>query len=881
MEVYITNVCLSANPSDLKRAIAAVLHGPPFEDYHTLPLNFDVVLHPPSKNGPRSGRLSLPSAEVGQHFLREYGGKRPRGEIRAGTPGRILSFERSRYEPRSELVYKLRQLPYVDPKQEEDRAALAAQLRARLVSVSTIQFGWQCRDGVLSVEYERDCGGIGRLGFDNDRRQFRVRIHEKEENLVVAIRASQISTASLALDPNTNCPIIALTLAYPPTYESELPTSVDFDDLFDLFDTPAQRAYSGPSRIRRSALDYEHYEHAAYSSLALRIVCEGEFAAENFKWICVHAHIPLQADLLVAEPRNLFSAELRTIYAAWLSSLRYDIAFQIDAIARASTLNLDELLFLRTEIDGTIENNGIVWTAAFIRYFAYQAQDPSWYQMARDGTYFRALQKYFVFCRDMFVLPATQGNPEVHGTREDTFECYHARITPTRILLDGPFPERKNRVMRTYADNSSNFLRVSFSDENGAQYRFDRDVDGHALIQERLGEPLLRGFEVAGRRFEWLAYSQSGLKQHSVWFIAPFQARDADGQVNVVDAEEIIAGLGTFHNIPHDPELMMCPARYGARIAQAFTTTEAAVEVEVEEVFVDEDIKDATGRRSFTDGVGTMSEELALDIWNALQSKSVHHRRYGRCMPKAIQIRFQGYKGMLSLDHRLQGRAICLRPSMKKFEAPGSMMIEVASVFNKPTRFYLNRPLIMLLEGLQVRGGYNIFKTLQDAVIRDTKEAIESFQGAATFCENYGLGSAYKLASVFSNLAKCGMDALTDAFLLQVLNFGIYHVLRDLKYRARIPVPGGYSLVGVADVHGYLEEGEIFACVSSQEGDEPIYLEGPTMITRSPTIHPGDVQVVRAIGRPPSGSVFDIEPLTNSVVFSTKGMVCLISLLMS
>ncbi|KIP09624.1 hypothetical protein PHLGIDRAFT_28970 [Phlebiopsis gigantea 11061_1 CR5-6] len=810
-------------------------------------------------------------AQVGQHFLREYGGKRPRKTIRVGAPGRILAFELSRHEPRPELVYRLRQLPYVDPKQAEDRAALLAQLRTRLVSVSTIQCGWQCRDGVFSVEYEKYCSGIGRLGFDDDRRQFRLRIHEEDRNLVIAIRASQISAASLALDSKKGSPTIAFTLAYPPVYESEPPTPVDFDDIFDLFDMTARRTSSGPSRVRLSALDDEHREHTPFSSLAFRIVCEGEYAVENFKWICAHAHISLHTDFLAAEYRDIFSAELCTIYAAWLPILRYEIAFQVDAIARAGTLSIEELFFLRNEIEETIEGNGTVWTAAFIRYFAYQAQDTSWYMIARDGSYYRALQKYFKFCRGMFVLPVSQENREMHKTREDTFECYHARITPTRILLDGPFPERSNRVMRKYAGYTSNFLRVSFSDENGAQYRFDRDVDGRSLIYERLGEPLLHGFEIAGRRFEWLAYSQSGLKQHSVWFMAPFSAHDVKGEVATVNAETIIADLGTFHNIPHDPELMKCPARYGARIAQAFTTTEAAVEVEVEEVFLDEDIKDSTGRRSFTDGVGTMSEELASDIWSALQNKSVRHRRYGRCMPKAIQIRFQGYKGMLSLDYRLQGRAICLRPSMKKFEAPGSMMIEVASVFNKPTRFYLNRPLIMLLEGLQVRGGYDIFKTLQDAVIRDTKEAVESFQGAASLCESYGLGPAFKLSSIFSNLAKFGVQALADTFLRQVLNFGIYHVLRDLKYRARIPVPGGYSLVGVADVHGYLEEGQVFACVSSQEGEEAIYLEGPTMITRSPTIHPGDVQVVHAIGRPPSGSVFDIEPLTNSVVFSTKG----------
>lgn len=222
-------------------------------------------------------------------------------------------------------------------------------------------------------------------------------------------------------------------------------------------------------------------------------------------------------------------------------------------------------------------------------------------------------------CRTCSILPSSQ------DTREETFDCYHAKITPTRVLFDGPFPERTSRVVRSYAGYTSSFLRVSFVDEDCVQYRFDRDVDGHKFIKERFGESLLNGIGIAERRFEFLAYSQSGLKQHSVWFVTPFWEYEIKDRVTMIDAETIIARLGTFHGVPHDPDLMKCPARYGARIAQAFTTTEAAVDVEVEEMFPADDIMDADDRRSFTDGVGLMFRELALDIWCALQHKSVHH----------------------------------------------------------------------------------------------------------------------------------------------------------------------------------------------------------------------------------------------------------------
>jgi len=42
-------------------------------------------------------------------------------------------------------------------------------------------------------------------------------------------------------------------------------------------------------------------------------------------------------------------------------------------------------------------------------------------------------------------------------------------------------------------------------------------------------------------------------------------------------------------------------------------------------------------------------------------------------------------------------------------------------------------------------------------------------------------------------------------------------------------------------------------------------------------IHPGDVQLVQAIGKPPKNSPYDIEPLANCVVFACQGSFPLIN----
>jgi hypothetical protein len=106
--------------------------------------------------------------------------------------------------------------------------------------------------------------------------------------------------------------------------------------------------------------------------------------------------------------------------------------------------------------------------------------------------------------------------------------------------------------------------------------------------------------------------------------------------------------------------------------------------------------------------------------------------------------------------------------------------------------------------------------------------------------------------------------------LKESLDLAVQHVLRELKHRARIPVPGSWTLVGIADIHDFLKEGEIFVCVRERQS-EPIYLEGNVLVSRSPCLHPGDVQIVRAIGRPPPGSPFEKEELPNTIVFSCQG----------
>lgn len=303
----------------------------------------------------------------------------------------------------------------------------------------------------------------------------------------------------------------------------------------------------------------------------------------------------------------------------------------------------------------------------------------------------------------------------------------------------------------------------------------------------------------------------SALKEHSVWFVTPF----VHEKYGVMTANNIRTRLGNFDVVSN------CPARYAARISQAFSATDPSITLEAEEIIRIPDIeaKDTNGEIiTFTDGVGTMSRDTAFNIARAL-AKHREHKRRGRY--KALrehcvfQVRIGGSKGMLSVDYKASDSAICLRPSMEKFDAPDSLDIEVAGTFERPGPMYLNRPLIMVLETLGV--SIDAFMHLQAQVVADIKIAPTSLTGSAKLLQTYGLGNAFRLPSVLLGLAKAGMATPPkDGFFKRGMHFATNDALRGLKYKARIPVPDSYTLVGVADIHNVLEEGQIYGKYISQ-----------------------------------------------------------------
>ncbi|KAL1748886.1 RNA dependent RNA polymerase-domain-containing protein [Schizophyllum fasciatum] len=850
MDIFMRNIGFSTTQYELTQSLADILHHEPYNHMSGLPINFAVRLFK-DKNGVRQHRgmgiLTVPTEEIGRTFLFEYGEALGRAPFKLCYPprsnGRAVKFKLGDRPPIASILGDIRRLPYQDPRAVQAQNERTNYLQRNQIGVTAVQFGWECYDAVFSIEWEESFQwNDAYVMLDDERREIRVRMRHPSSPgrlLAIAIRFSQIR--SISAPRRSESPAITITLSVPPFFESEVPNP-----------TPDDR------RVRLQCLPFGNHEDVVpYTSLALRLVLPSQGFMQQFHDIAEVADVHHLDDCdYPAVRRGIFGPATMERLRTWQRQFPWMVGFQIEGLLRCLLLQPDELLAFMPKIHDMYRRRGAHYCALFLKFF--QGRLVAWVDYEDDS---ETIQECFDRAGVEF---AKQGLDEVvKPTDGSVFDSLHVIVTPTTMILEGPFPERSNRIIRMFdAKHHDSFLRVSFVEEGRLQYRFDREVDGRTFICDRIGPLLKEGLVIAGHKFDFLAYSQSALKEHAVWFVKPFRV---DGQRTDVTAATIIKGIGNFENSSD----RYCPARYAARLSQAFTATDASVFVEAEEIGYIEDISTPDGAYHFTDGVGTMSREMAVDTWTELR-RTRKRARKSKGTPASFQVRFMGSKGMLSVDYKLRGRAVCLRESMIKFEAPNSMNLEIARAFDRPGKYYLNRPLIMLLEGLGVP--YETFLKYQDMAVADAHRATESLEHAARMLESFGLGTSFRLSSVMLNLEKLGIDSFPgDTFYDRMLEFAINHVLRVLKNHARIPVPGAHTLVGVADVHRYLREGEIFACVKPHDSNKVEYLEGDILISRSPTIHPGDVQVVRAIGLPPAGSPFSHEPLHNTVVFSVRG----------
>lgn len=413
-------------------------------------------------------------------------------------------------------------------------------------------------------------------------------------------------------------------------------------------------------------------------------------------------------------------------------------------------------------------------------------------------------------------------------------------ITPTVMHVASPIMEISNRITRQYLADADRFIRVKFSDEKGEGPLRNMPGGRADALFNRVSRAMEHGIVVAGRYYEFLAFGNSQFREHGAYFYAPTSTKSA---------HDIRVTLGQFSHIK-------TVAKYGARLGQCFSTTRAMqTTVTVRKIH---DIE--RNGYTFTDGVGKLSLFLAqmaadnLGLHNAFDDP-----------PSLYQFRLGGCKGVLALDPAIKGKEVHIRPSQHKFDAVYTGL-EIIRCSSLATPFF-NRQIIIILSHLGVPD--HIF-------IRKQQQMVNAYELAMT---NKTEAMRCLLQHIDMNQTTLTMSSMVldgflesrEPFMISLLNLWRASTIKDLKKKARIAIDDGAFVLGCVDesgaLRGHYDEPQsrldatrneklkalpqIFIQVSdtNNKGHYKV-IEGICILARNPSLHPGDIRVVRAIDVP-------------------------------
>ena len=373
------------------------------------------------------------------------------------------------------------------------------------------------------------------------------------------------------------------------------------------------------------------------------------------------------------------------------------------------------------------------------------------------------------------------------------------RFTPSTLIFEPPEIDVSNRVTRKFPFPDY-YIRVSIEEENHEKRIWSNCPE---ILKKFKG--YLKHLEIAGRHYEFLGFSNSQMKNHSLWMVARESGYTAD---------DIRSYLGDFSRCKNN-------SKYASRLGLCFSGTYFTIEMNRKKI---PDIE--RNGYCFTDGIGRISPqcmENAKEKLGILQSQII-------C---ALQIRIGGCKGVLALYNDCE--EVEVRPSMDKFDS-NEKALEVCS-FSAYRSGYLNRQIILLLNGRGVPD--EVFMRIQENMIKELEQSVENEQEALKLLISHEKDPGIPcLKYMLMNNVK-----LNEEPYLQRMITALYQSkVSDIKNKARILAPDSLILLGIVDEYAILEYGEVF--IFPSKNNRPII--GEVIVAKNPCLHPGDIRVLIA-----------------------------------
>lgn len=363
-------------------------------------------------------------------------------------------------------------------------------------------------------------------------------------------------------------------------------------------------------------------------------------------------------------------------------------------------------------------------------------------------------------------------------------------------------------------------LTVSFKSSRNDERNYARDI-------------LQRGVEFCGEIFCFLGHSNSQLKDKTCYLM----------QGSHSEIHDLLAQFYEFSKIPK-------VAKRAKRIGLLFSGFNKSISLPVNEI---EDIDDVEhDGYNFTDGCGLMSDQLSKEIQRT--------HRLGH-QPTVVQIRYQGYKGVLLHIPELQNVKVQFRKSMKKFKIPALEIQQRCSTlgvveYSKPfSNAYLNTQLAMVLADNQDPSGRSYLLQLQREfydILRNLLNDEELAIHYLTITGRTDLLNRLRRHGIWNHRVQKDLDRICNDELRKMLKeddgsgFDEEGGQERRRSKLRVLVPQARVVFGVSDPYGELEYGEVFFQPSLPETEfASFYNARKVVVGRNPCYHPGDVRVLK------------------------------------
>ncbi|XP_050223876.1 RNA-dependent RNA polymerase 2 [Mercurialis annua] len=540
-----------------------------------------------------------------------------------------------------------------------------------------------------------------------------------------------------------------------------------------------------------------------------------------------HSHEKKHLDLEDGEEWGSTSEIVPLVRCDSDSTVAYEILFQLNSLVHNQKISLAAVDADLFKILGSLSKDTALVILQKLHKLAFTCYDPLAFikkQLLVPG---RNLKR---------PLPSSNKN----STSHNIMSCHRALVTPSKIYCLGPELESSNYVVKNYASYASDFMRVTFVDEdwnklpvNAISASIQQGIFAKPFrteIYRRILSILQDGIVIGAKKFEFLAFSASQLRSSSVWM---FASNDK------VKAEDIREWMGCFNKIR---SISKCAARMG----QLFSSSKQTFIVPSQDVEVIPDIEVTSDGIDycFSDGIGKISLSFARQVAQKCGLNKT---------PSAFQIRYGGYKGVIAVDPN-SFRKLSLRASMLKFESDNRMLNVTKWTESMPC--YMNREIVTLLTTLGVKD--EVLEGLLQRQLHLLGRMLSGREAALNVLENLTWANS---KNILVKMLLQGYEPDVEPYLSMMLRAYHENLLLELRTKCRIFVPRGRILVGCLDETGILDYGQVYVRITMtktelQSVDQSFFrkvdettavVTGKVVVTKNPCLHPGDIRVLDAV----------------------------------